>query len=160
MTQNLTYLIYSFLYRRKFLLWVHFTTVKDSFLGLARKSRLYKLYEKQWGSEYWTCPLFKWLKVVPSPNGLVFECHLNNGLNLVRDSDLSGSIWTKLNWNCFQVFLAATSLSMIYLTSASRIHSHWNIFKQIGLFEIKDLLKIWHSQKIHPCLSWVITNWR
>ena len=41
----------------------------------------------QWGSEYQTSLVFEWLKVVRSPNGLLFECHLNTGLNFVRYSD-------------------------------------------------------------------------
>ena len=31
----------------------------------------------QWGSDYRSSPVFKWSKVVWSPNGLVFQCHLN-----------------------------------------------------------------------------------
>ena len=41
----------------------------------------------QWGSEYKNSPVFKWLKVVWSPNRLVFKCHLNNELILVWFSD-------------------------------------------------------------------------
>ena len=41
----------------------------------------------QWGSEYQTCLVFKWLIVVRLPNGPVFECHLNTRLNLVWYSD-------------------------------------------------------------------------
>ena len=36
---------------------------------------------------YQTSLGFKWLKVVQSPNGGVFECHLNTRLNLVQYSD-------------------------------------------------------------------------
>ena len=39
------------------------------------------------GSEYRTSLVFDWSKVVQSPNGPLFECHLNTGLNLVRYSD-------------------------------------------------------------------------
>ena len=41
----------------------------------------------QWGSEYLTSLVIKWLKVVRWPNGQLFECHLNTGLNLVWYSD-------------------------------------------------------------------------
>ena len=41
----------------------------------------------QWGSEYRTSLVFKWSKVVRLPNGLLSECHLNTGLNLVWYSD-------------------------------------------------------------------------
>ena len=36
----------------------------------------------QWGFEYWTSLVFKWLKVVQLPNSMLFECHLNTKLNL------------------------------------------------------------------------------
>ena len=32
------------------------------------------------GSEYHTCPVFKWSKVVWPSNGLIFKCYLNTGL--------------------------------------------------------------------------------
>ena len=38
--------------------------------------------QEQWESEYWTSMTFQWSKVVWSPNGLVFEFHLNTGLSL------------------------------------------------------------------------------
>ena len=41
----------------------------------------------QWGSEYRTSLVFEWLKVVRSPNGPLFECHLNTRLSFVRYSD-------------------------------------------------------------------------
>ena len=44
-------------------------------------------YPIQWGSEYQTSLVFKWSKVVHLPNGLLSQCHLNTGLNLVRYSD-------------------------------------------------------------------------
>ena len=48
----------------------------------------------QWGSEYRTSLVFNWSKVVRSPNGLLFECHLNTGLNFVRYSN--GGLNTEL----------------------------------------------------------------
>ena len=42
---------------------------------------------EQWGFDYETSLVFKWSKVVGSPNGLVYECHLYTRLNLVRYSD-------------------------------------------------------------------------
>ena len=41
----------------------------------------------QWGSEYRTCLVFEWSKVVRSPNGPLFKCHLNTGLNFVQYSE-------------------------------------------------------------------------
>ena len=41
------------------------------------------LCTEQWRSEYGTSTVFKLSKVVQSPIGLVFECHLNTRLNLV-----------------------------------------------------------------------------
>ena len=46
-----------------------------------------QLFQLQWESDYQKSLVFKWLKVVCWPNGLVFECHLNTGLNLVQYSD-------------------------------------------------------------------------
>ena len=40
------------------------------------------MFEIQWGSEYLTSLVFKWLKVVQSPNSLLVrysDHHLNNG---------------------------------------------------------------------------------
>ena len=42
------------------------------------------LFEIQWGSEYRTSLVFKWSKDVQSPNGLLFESHLNNRLKQFR----------------------------------------------------------------------------
>ena len=35
-----------------------------------------------WGSEYRTCPVFEWSKVVRSLNGTVFKWYLNTGLKV------------------------------------------------------------------------------
>ena len=46
-----------------------------------------KVFEIQWGSEYRTSLVFECSKVVRLPNGLLFECHLNTGLNFVWYSE-------------------------------------------------------------------------
>ena len=30
----------------------------------------------QWGSEYSTCPVFQWCKLVQTPECVIFKCHL------------------------------------------------------------------------------------
>ena len=63
----------------------------------------------QWGSEYRTSLVFKWSKVVWSPNGPIFECHLNTRLNFVQylehhlntgplNTELLFEYWTSEYW--------------------------------------------------------------
>ena len=52
----------------------------------------------RWGSEYQTSLLFKWSKVVRSPNGPAFECHLNTGVNLVLNADYHLNTGSIFNW--------------------------------------------------------------
>ena len=56
------------------------------------------LWQIQWGSEYWASLAFKRSKVVRSPNGLVLECYLNTGLNLVQYSDNHLNNRTEFEW--------------------------------------------------------------
>ena len=41
----------------------------------------------QWGSENRTSLVLEWSKVFQWPNGLLFECYLNTGLNFVQYSE-------------------------------------------------------------------------
>ena len=49
--------------------------------------RIGDVWHIQWGSEYPTNLVFKWSKVVCSPNCLLSKYHLNTGVNLVWYSD-------------------------------------------------------------------------
>ena len=74
----------------------------------------------QWGSEYRTSLVFKWLMVVRSPNGQLFECHLNTGQNLFRYSD--HHLNTR-HLNIGQVKVCYSDVSVIQVFDYSDPHS-------------------------------------
>ena len=74
----------------------------------------------QWGSEYRASLVFKWLMVVRSPNGQLFECHLNTQQNLFRYSD--HHLNTR-HLNIGQVKVCYSDVSVIQVFDYSDPHS-------------------------------------